>query len=155
MRAAAARLKVYVGYTYLEAADGNIFNTFELVSPDGTAWICRKTQPGGLEAFVFDKTAFNSVLRTPIGVFAVQIGSESFLRRHQQDIVEVRPCASVYVVLSPRCAPAWRVCSCIYLRHDRCCLCMGRVSATVRMDVMTWILSSRRQPMPHRSKVCD
>ena len=88
MRAAAAKWNLYIGYTYPEASNGNFYEAFALVSPDGTEWKCRKTQPSGAEAFVFDKAAFNSVLRTPIGVFGVQIGTENFLRRHQQDTVE-------------------------------------------------------------------
>jgi len=135
MRAAAAKLKVYVGFTFLEAADSEVYNTFMLISPDGTEWKCRKTQPGPLEAFVIQRAPFSSVLRTPIGVFGVQIGTDTLLRQYHHDTVErLRHLADgrhdLDLVLSPSASAAPQAgASCRGRAHESIpCRCSERLS---------------------------
>ena len=88
VRVLAAQHQLYVGFTFLEARpDAHVFNTFVLVSPDGKEWTCRKTKPVATEAFIFASAPFESILKTPIGTFGVQICHESLLRQHQAEML--------------------------------------------------------------------
>ena len=54
----ACRLRVFIGYTFLEQDGAAFYNTFVLACPNGTEHLCRKTEPAALEAFVFGTAPF-------------------------------------------------------------------------------------------------
>ena len=80
LRETAGRLGVYLGVSYLEAADDDFFNTFVLAGPDGReAGRVRKSSPAMSEAFFFRGEASAHTVDTPLGRIGIGICNDNHL----------------------------------------------------------------------------
>mmetsp|Transcript_29847 Transcript_29847/g.41975 ORF Transcript_29847/g.41975 Transcript_29847/m.41975 type:complete len:377 (-) Transcript_29847:58-1188(-) len=97
----AAKYKIFVGCSFLEAEGHEFYNTFVLADPSGKiAGKVRKQVPSSVEAYVFkgDKTCH--VIETELGRIGVLICYENFLLETLQSVHKDRP----QILLAPFCA---------------------------------------------------
>jgi len=94
--------RLYIGASYLEASGDDFFNTFTLVSPDGTvAGRTRKESLPGFEGWFFDSCSGSKVIVTELGRIGIGICwdnyTSGFMRRMSQEQVDL--------ILMPHSAP--------------------------------------------------
>jgi N-carbamoylputrescine amidase len=98
----ARRHRCHIGGSYLEARDGDFYNTFALAAPDGSiAGRVRKAHPCSLEAYVFKAGDDAHVIDTALGRIGVAICYDGCLRATWDDILARDP----DLVLMPLSAP--------------------------------------------------
>jgi N-carbamoylputrescine amidase len=101
LKSLARRLGVYLGTTFLEAADEDFFNTFALAAPDGTiAGRVRKSPPASLEACFYRAGNDRHVVDTALGRIGVGICYENLLFARLRYLYH----ASADLVLQPAAA---------------------------------------------------
>lgn len=102
LRRISRRLEIWIGTSFLEAKDGDFFNTFVLCGPKGTDLLrVRKQQPASVEAFFFKGADGPHVVETPIGRIGVSICYEQALAAVVRRLHDER----ADVVLMPHSAP--------------------------------------------------
>jgi N-carbamoylputrescine amidase len=97
----AKQLHIYLGTSFLEAADEDFYNTFVLAAPDGSiAGRVRKNPPASLEAYFYRGGNDSHVIETALGKIGVGICFENLLYTHLEELQR----ASVDLVLQPTAA---------------------------------------------------
>jgi N-carbamoylputrescine amidase len=97
----AQRLRVYLGTTFLEAAEEDFFNTFALGTPQGAiAGRVRKSPPASLEAYFYRAGSGTHIIDTALGRIGVGICYENLLFARLRELYH----ASVDIVLQPAAA---------------------------------------------------
>ena len=100
LAAIAQRLGAWVGTSFLEAADGDFWNTFVLVSPYGQeAGRVRKEFPAMFEARTFRGDPGSHVIETSLGRIGVGICFDA----HTASVARRFAAADVELVLAPHC----------------------------------------------------
>ena len=101
LRQRAKQLNIFLGTSFLEAADEDFYNTFVLAAPDGSiAGRVRKNPPASLEAFFYRGGNDPHVIETVWGRIGVGICFENLLYEHLQEMQR----AAVDLVLQPTAA---------------------------------------------------
>ncbi len=96
-----ARLRIYVGTSFLEVDGEDFYNTFVLASPDGrVAGRVRKTPPASLEACFYRAGAGPHFIDTPLGRIGVGICYENLLCERLMSLYD----ASIDLLLQPAAA---------------------------------------------------
>lgn len=122
----AARLRIYLGTTFLEADGADFYNTFVLATPAGeVAGRVRKTPPASLEAFFYRAGGGPHVIETALGRLGVAICYENLLFERQCELYQ----AGIDLLLQPA-AP-------------------GRPKPMVAGDVVRFDQMVRRMPRYH------
>eukprot|EP01116_Phalansterium_solitarium_P001331 TRINITY_DN11121_c0_g2_i1.p1 TRINITY_DN11121_c0_g2~~TRINITY_DN11121_c0_g2_i1.p1 ORF type:complete len:261 (+),score=73.91 TRINITY_DN11121_c0_g2_i1:138-920(+) len=101
---AAARLRIWIGTSFLEASGEDFYNTFVLAGPDGRiVGRVRKTKPASFESFLF-KAGVNEkrVFETEIGRIGIGICYEMLFLETMREF----QAQSADLVLAPFSAPA-------------------------------------------------
>ena len=97
----AARFRIYLGTTFLEAQGDDFYNTFVLVTPKGEiAGRVRKAPPASIEAYFYRAGNDSHVIETDLGRIGVTICYESLLYRYLHEF----HVASVDLILQPTSA---------------------------------------------------
>ena len=91
MKGLSARLRVYVGTTFLEAEGEDFYNTFVLTAPDGTiAGKVRKNPPASFEAYFFTGGTDPHWFDTALGRIGVGICFENALYERYCEIQDAQ-----------------------------------------------------------------
>ena len=95
--------QVFIGASYLEADGEDLFNTFALVSPDGSiAGRVRKHTPGFLESWFFKSGRESRVIQTELGKIGVGICFDSYAGSFITEMHDEK----ADLILMPHSAPA-------------------------------------------------
>ena len=94
LKATARRLNIYLGMSFLEAAEADFFNSFVLAAPSGEiAGRVRKNPPASAEAYFFRAGSDEHFIDTDIGRIGVSICYEALLHErlaeHQQNSIDL------------------------------------------------------------------
>lgn len=101
LRRLAKQLNIFLGTSFLEAADEDFYNSFVLAAPDGSiAGRVRKNPPASLEAYFYRGGNDPHVIETVLGRIGVGICFENLLYEHLQEMQQ----ASVDLILQPTAA---------------------------------------------------
>jgi N-carbamoylputrescine amidase len=98
----AARHRIHVGASYLEAEGDDFFNTFALAAPDGTiAGRVRKESLPAFEGWFFKSCALPKTIETELGRIAIGICQDNHTARFMGRIADASP----DLILMPHSAP--------------------------------------------------
>jgi N-carbamoylputrescine amidase len=101
LRRLAKQLNIFLGTSFLEAAEEDFYNTFALAAPDGSiAGKVRKNPPASLEAYFYHGGNDPHVIETALGRIGVGICFENLLYEHLQEMQR----DSVDLILQPMAA---------------------------------------------------
>ena len=102
LRAVARRHGLWIGTSFLEAAGGQLYNSFVLMSPDGEpAGRVRKSTPAAPEAYFYRAGDDPHVIETPLGRIGVSICYEQMLAAVVRELHGAR----IDLLLLPHSAP--------------------------------------------------
>ncbi|MEM7023577.1 MAG: carbon-nitrogen hydrolase family protein [Pseudomonadota bacterium] len=102
LQAMARRHQIWIGTSFLEAAEADLYNTFALVAPDGEiAGRVRKSMPAGPEAYFYRGGDDRHVIDTPLGRIGVSICYEQMLA----PVVRELHAGRIDLLLMPHSAP--------------------------------------------------
>lgn len=140
---AARRLRIFLGFTFLEARGEDFFNTFVLAGPDGSfRGSVRKNPPCSVEAYFFRSAADSHVIETEIGRIGVGICYENLLYDQICFLHEQK----VDIVLSPAAAPRPKPFMPGDVRRFETCLIEGRRTLAKTLGVPA-IVANRAGPL--------
>lgn len=102
LRTTARKHNIWIGTSFLEAAAGDLYNTFVLIAPGGeVTGRTRKSRPAGPEAYFYRAGDDPHVIDTPFGRIGVSICYEQLLAAVLRELHAAR----IDLLLMPHSAP--------------------------------------------------